>query len=79
MTGRDLIVYILANNLEDEQVFKDGKLIGFLTIEQAALKFEVGMATIEALIQLGKLNSIQIGEAVYIPEWDDCTLNNRKE
>lgn len=79
MTGRDLIVYILTNNLEDEQVFKDGKLIGFLTIEQAALKFEVGIATIEALIQLGKLNSIQIGDTVYIPEWDDCTLNNRKE
>lgn len=70
MTGRDLIVYILTNNLEDEPVFKDGKLIGFLTMEQAALKFEVGVATIEALIQLGKLKSIQIGESVYIPEWD---------
>ena len=28
MTGRDLIIYILTNNLENEFVFKDGKFIG---------------------------------------------------
>ena len=36
MTGRDLIVYIMLNKLEDEQVFKDGKLLGFLTEAEAA-------------------------------------------
>ena len=75
MTGRDLIIYILNNHLEDEPVFKDGKLIGFLTVDQAALKFNVGIATIEALIQMGKLSHIQIGDTVYIPECDDYVPN----
>lgn len=79
MTGRDLIVYILMNNLEDKPVFEDGKLIGFLTLEQAALEFKVGIATVEALIKLNKLNHVQIGDTIYIPECDDRTLNIRKE
>ena len=45
VTGRDLILYILSNNLEDEEVFKDGKLIGFLTAWEAAEKMNVGIAT----------------------------------
>jgi hypothetical protein len=44
MTGRDLIVYILQNNLENEPVFKDGKFIGFMTEGEAAEKFDVGVA-----------------------------------
>lgn len=78
-TGRDLIVYILTNNLEDKPVFEDEKLIGFLTLEQAALEFKVGIATVEALIKLNKLNHVQIGDTIYIPECDDHTLNIRKE
>ena len=75
MTGRDLIIYILNNHLEDEPVFEDGKLIGFLTVDQAALKFNVGIATVEALIQMDKLSHIQIGNTIYIPECDDYVPN----
>lgn len=46
MTGRDLIIYILANGLEDEEVFQDGKFIGFVTAGEAAAKLGVGVATI---------------------------------
>ena len=35
MTGRELILYILSNGLENEPVFKDGKFIGFMTEEEA--------------------------------------------
>lgn len=38
MTGRDLILYILENHLEDEQVFEEGNLLGFITIIEAAEK-----------------------------------------
>ena len=67
MTGRDLIVYILTNNLEDEQVFKDGTLIGFESEEKFAEKMNVGTSTVRAWIDLGMINSIQIGCINYIP------------
>lgn len=61
MTGRDLIIYILSNNLEDEPVFKDGKWIGFLTVEEAAVKLGVGTPTIYAMILQKQLDAISIG------------------
>lgn len=45
MTGKELIRYIIDNDLEQEQVFQNGKFIGFITREEAAQKFHVGVAT----------------------------------
>ena len=67
MTGRDLIIYILKNNLEDKPVFENGKLLGFLTIDEAAFKFGVGPATIKVWYTLKVLEGIEIGEEIYIP------------
>ena len=67
MTGRDLILYILKNNLEDDPVYHDGKLIGFLTVEEAAVRFDVGTLTIRVWCQFGKLHSINIFGRDYIP------------
>lgn len=67
VTGRDLIIYILANNLENEFVFKDGKFIGFITVDEAAAKMNVGDATIYAWITQGLLNCVVIGGTIYIP------------
>lgn len=67
MTGRDLIIYILQNNLEDEPVFKDSRFLGFMTINEAAMKFEVGSATIKLWIDLKIIPGIKIGEELYIP------------
>ena len=40
MTGRDLIIYILTNNLENEQVVnQDGVFVGFMGETEAAAKF----------------------------------------
>lgn len=66
MTGRDLIIYILANNLEDEPIVKDGKLVGFMTAAEVATKLNVGLATVEAMILRGMLDWIQIGDTIYI-------------
>lgn len=68
MTGRDLIIYILKNNLEDEPVFKDGSFIGFITDVEAAKKMNVGAATIHALIKENKLDSIAINSSVFVPD-----------
>lgn len=66
MTGRDLIIYILENGLEDEPVIKDGKIIGFLTVAEAAIKFDIGEATIHAWYNLGVMDGIEIGDVIYI-------------
>lgn len=67
MTGRDLIVYILTNHLEDEPVFKDGKFIGFTTVGEAAEKTGVGLATVHTWIHQGRIPSVAIYEGIYIP------------
>lgn len=67
MTGRDLIVYILQNNLEDELVFQNGKFLGFMTEDEAAVKFNVGLATVRVWVAAGALHGVRLGNIVYIP------------
>lgn len=66
MTGRDLIIYILQNGLEDKEVFEDGVFIGFMTEEEAAVKFEVGVPTIRAWHSLGFIDGVNIGDTLFI-------------
>lgn len=47
MTGRALIIYILENNLENKEIFKDGKIVGFISVSEAASKFNVGVGTVK--------------------------------
>lgn len=70
MTGRDLIIYILDNKLEDVDLFEDGNIPGFLTETQAADKFEVGLSTIRVWFDLGFLDGMQIRNKLYIKA--DC-------
>lgn len=67
MTGRDLIIYILENGLENEPVFKNGKFIGFVTADEAAAQTKVGLATICAWTHQGRLESVAVKEGIYIP------------
>ena len=67
MTGRDLIVYILENRLEDEPVFEDGKFIGFITLEEAAVKMGVGTASVKALVDLNIIKGVYTNSNIYIP------------
>lgn len=76
MTGRDLIVYILNNNLEDEQVFENGRFIGFVTAGEAAEQLGVGVATIFVWMAQGKLDGMLIGGTLYIPADFESPLEN---
>lgn len=67
MTGRDLILYILKNNLEDKPVFENGRILGFMTMHEAAAKLNVGIATMRAWVDLKRIESVTIGDAIYIP------------
>ena len=69
MTGRELIVYILQNNLEDEIVFdmKTDKLIGHISTSEAAAKAGVGVGTIVAWIEMGFIDCVVIHGMYRIP------------
>ena len=68
MTGRDLIIYILKNGLEDKEIFKDGKINGFLTLEEAAAKLNVGTATVLLWYALGRLKGFTLLDKIYFPK-----------
>lgn len=67
MTGRDLIIYILSNHLEDKPVFENGKFIGFSTLVETAERMDVGVATICAWLTQGKLEGAVVKDGCYIP------------
>lgn len=77
--GRDLILYILQNNLENKPVFEDGRLLGFMTIEEAAVKFDVGVATIRAWVDMGYFAVLNIVGTIYIPANVDDPRKNLSE
>ena len=79
MTGRELIIYILANGLEDEPIYEDGKILGFITASEAAEKFNVGLATIKVWVNEGTLDGIRIGEELYIPANADLKERNNSQ
>lgn len=78
MTGRDLIIYILSNGLEDAPVLQNGKLVGFMSVGDAAVKMNVGTATICALFRRGDLQGTRIGgELLITPNSVQAYLNKQ--
>jgi hypothetical protein len=67
MNGRDLIMYILKNNLENEPVFKDGRFLGFLSCAEFAEQWDVGEETVRLWFNLGYVDGIVIYDELYIP------------
>lgn len=65
ITGRDLIIYILENRLEDKEISISNIL---MDVNEAAVKFGVGQSTIEAWFETGKLQGIRIGGGLYFPK-----------
>lgn len=70
MTGRDLIIYILQNHLEDTEILTDSSHM-FLTVEEAAVKYGTGVATIKTMINRNILKSMKIGETYLILNVDE--------
>lgn len=65
MTGKELILYILQNDLENEEVIKDGTFVWLMNEEEAAVKFNVGVVTIRAWYMCGMLSGTKIGNRLY--------------
>lgn len=70
MTGRDLIIYILQNHLEDTEILTDSNHM-FLTVEEAAVKYGTGVAAIKAMINRNILKGMKIGETYLILNVDE--------
>ena len=65
MTGKELILYILQNNLEDTIIIKDGFFTGFMSEEEVAVKFGVGIGTVRAWYACKMLEGTRIGDSLY--------------
>ena len=70
MTGRELIMYILQNKLEDEVVFET------MSESDAAVKFGVGIATIRLWYGLKWIDGFELNGVLYI---DKKAIDPRKK
>lgn len=66
MTGKELMLYILENDLLDEEIIQDCVPIFLMSIEEAAAKFNVGPSTIQAWTLDEKIKYEYINDRVYI-------------
>lgn len=79
MTGKELIIYILENDLENEVVFANGIPTCMMTAQEAAEKFEVGVSTVQAWYQLGMLPGFALGDVLYFrKDVADPRIKNNK-
>ena len=72
MTGRELVIHILSNGLEEEDISDL-----FLTEDEAAVRLNVGVATIKAWSELGLIQCININGKTYV--LPSKTLNRFEE
>ena len=80
MTGRELIMYILENHLEDEPVFQNGTFIGYVSDVKLAEMLGVGVATVHTWILLGHVKyAIMIGDTMFVPTIYVMELCKQKE
>ena len=57
MTGRELILYILENKLEDYSI---------ISLEDSMIKYDSGPATIKALVEMNRLHGLKIGDSCFV-------------
>ena len=80
MTGRELIMYILENHLEDEPVFQNGTFVGYMSDVEFAEMLGVGVATVRAWIMMGRIkDAIMIGDIMFVPAIYVMELCKQKE
>ena len=65
MTGKELVLYILQNDLENEIVIKDGIFIWLMDEGETAARFNVGISTVRAWYICGMLSGTKIGDRLY--------------
>lgn len=64
ITGKDIITYILENDLVNEPVISNVSDI-LATPEEVAVKFGVGPAVVETMYELGLIKGFNIGGKLY--------------
>lgn len=80
MTGKELILYILQNNLENTVILEDGFFTGFMTAQEVAVKFNVGVETVKAWYNCRWINGTRIGDNLYFrKDIDDPRIKLSKE
>lgn len=65
MTGKELIIYILENDLLDAEIFtskRPGTI--FITPEMAAFRWECGVATVKAMVEMNKVKGIKLNDGL---------------
>lgn len=67
MTGREFIIYILQNNLEDMQIIGNGRVLGFMTAEEAAIRFDVTENTIIVWCFSNMIDYVTLNGTILIP------------
>lgn len=77
MTGKDLIIFILENNLENKPIIENGRFIGLMSVGEAASKLDVGVETIKAWVKLGWLDGVMIGDELFL--LPSLSLKSNKE
>lgn len=68
MTGREMILYILENHLEDDDIFANGCPVGFTPVNKAAVKLGVGEAILTSWIQTGQIEAVKIAGRYFVPD-----------
>lgn len=68
MTGRELIIFILLNGLEDELIVDKMELLHeiCMTLEEAAVKFGVGVPTVTVWANCDMIPKICFNDEIYI-------------
>lgn len=68
MTGKELIIYILKNDLENEEIIKDGKIVGLVSVDDLAAKFGVGRYTVLTWYAQDRIKGIMVGNSLFFRE-----------
>lgn len=68
MTGRELIIFILLNGLEDELMVDEIELLHeiCMSLEEAAVKFGVGVPTVKVWVDNDIIPKICFNGEIYI-------------
>jgi transposase len=55
----------MSNGLENEEVIKNGILVGLISEDKVAVRFGVGVETVRTWAKLGRIKGIQSGNRLY--------------
>lgn len=78
MTGKDLIIYILRNNLENEELLSTGLKPLLMTTNQAAIKWGCGPSTVKAMIEMQRVRGTKIGDEYFVFAFEPNPFEKQK-